>query len=93
MMRRDIDGVFRREILNPQKEGGMSHLDRILQRIIKGNKNRDLNHHGKASAHGIDLSPFIEEHDLLLKPCLVVLIGFSQPVSSPAGPSASPSSI
>ena len=77
--RRDIDRVFRREILDPQEEGGMPHLDRILQGIIKGDEDRNLNHHGKASAHGVDLSPLIEEHDLLLKPCLVVLIGLSEP--------------
>ena len=77
--RRDIDGVFCRKVLDPPKKGSMPHLDCILKGIIKGNKDRDLDQHWKTAAHGVDLSPFIEQHDLLLQPSLVVLVGLSEP--------------
>ena len=72
----NIDRVFRSKVLNPKEERGMPHLNGELKCIIKGNEDRYLDQHGKAPAHGIDLPPFIEQHDLLLKPCLVVLVGF-----------------
>src|SRR3989337_2653536 len=57
----------------------MSHLNGILQRIIKGDEYRNLDQHGKTSAHGVDLPPLIKKHHLLLEPCLVVLVRLFQP--------------
>ena len=74
--RRDIDRVFGSKVLDPKEEGSMPHLNRILKCIVKGNEYRDLDQHRKAPTHGVNLSPFVEQHDLLLNPCLVVLVGF-----------------
>ena len=78
--RSDIDGVFCGKVLDPEKEGGMPHLNGILKSIVKSNKHRDLNQHGEAPAHGVDLSPFVEEHDLLLKLCLIILVLLLEPI-------------
>jgi len=78
--RRDIEWVFCRKIQDPHEEGCMPHLNCILKGIIEGDKDRDLNEHGKATAHGVDLPSFVEQHDFLLNPSLVVLIGLFEPV-------------
>ena len=75
----DIDRVLCGKVLDPKKEGSMPHLNRVLKGIIKGNEDRDLDQHRKAPAHGVDFSSFIEQHDLLLKPRLVVFKSLFEP--------------
>ena len=58
----------------------MSHFERILQNIVKGDKNRDLNHHRETSTQRVNSPPLVQQHDFLLEPCLVVLVRLSQPV-------------
>jgi len=77
--RGDIDRIFRRKINNPKEEGRVSHLNPVLKGVVKGDENRNLNEHGEAAAHRIDLSPFVKEHDLLLKLRLIVLVLFLEP--------------
>ena len=78
--RSDINGIFCGKIHNPKEEGGMSHLDPILKSIIKGDEYRNLDEHWEATTHGVDLPPFVKKHDLLLKPCLIVLVLLFEPV-------------
>ena len=77
--RSDIDWVLCGKVLDPKEEGSMSHLNRVLKGIIKSNKDWDLDHHWEASAHGVDFSSFVKQHDLLLKPCLVIFILLFKP--------------
>ena len=52
----------------------MSQFNGTHQGPIQGEENRYLNHHGKASAQGVNLPPFVQVHHLPIEASLIILV-------------------
>ena len=68
--------IGRGQVLDPQRERLVPHLDRHQQHLVKRVEDRDLQERGQAAGERIDLLLLVERHHLLLLARLVVLEPF-----------------
>ena len=68
--------IRRGQILDPQHERLVAHLDRQQQHLVQRVEDRDLDQRRQAARERIDLLRLVQRHDLLLLALLVVLVAF-----------------
>ncbi len=70
------EGIRSGQVVNPENERLVPHLDVVRQARVQGDPDRHLDHHGKAGVEhgcgGVDSLFLVHPHGLLLEPDLVV---------------------